>query len=76
MKASNRLTNVRRRANRARLFPVNTCGASRHVELIAAGLVRGYPVMKGEEVHCAESMYAVLECLWKARTKLKRAGLA
>jgi hypothetical protein len=69
-----RLRNLRRKVNRARRFPVNTCGASRHLHLIADGLMRGYPVTKGEEAHCAESMYAVLHALWTLRTKAGKRG--
>lgn len=37
------LRNVRRRVNRARNFPENTCSASRHLHLIAAELARLKP---------------------------------
>lgn len=67
-----RLRNMRRRVNRARKFPTNTCGASRHVHMMADALAsgKGYRMLEDEPKHCAESLYAVLESLWKARTEL------
>lgn len=72
MHPANKLQNVRRRVNRARRFPDNTCPASRHLHLIAERLAAGkkYPMLDEEPEHCAGSMLAVLEALWKARTKL------
>lgn len=72
MHPANKLQNVRRRVNRARRFPHNTCPASRHLHLIAERLAAGkkYPMLDEEPEHCAGSMLAVLEALWKARTKL------
>ena len=69
---ANKLENVRRRANRARRFPENTCPASRHVHTMADNLTRkgGYPMLTEEPEHCAGSLYSVLESLWKARTEL------
>ena len=70
----NRMVNLRRRVNRARNFPVNTCPASRHVEIMADNLMRygkDY-LLDTEPEHCAGSLYSVLESLWKARTKLAR----
>ena len=69
---ANRLPNLRRRVNRARNFPVNTCPASRHLHLIADALASGrpYPMLTEEPEHCANSMLAVLESLFKARTRL------
>jgi hypothetical protein len=66
------LRNVRRRVNRARNFPENTCSASRHLHLIAAELAAGRPcpMLREEPQHCAFTMLAVLEALWKARTEL------
>jgi hypothetical protein len=73
---SNRLENLRRRVNRARKFPDNTCPASRHLHLMAEALAAGkpYPMLAEEPEHCAESMLWVLEHLWKARTKMARSG--
>lgn len=67
-----RIANLRRRVNRARNFPSSTCAASRHLHLMADALLsgRGYPMLTQEPEHCAESMLAVLESLWKARAKL------
>lgn len=74
MLPANKLQNVRRRVNRARKFPTNTCPASRHVHIMADVLARGgtYPMFADEPQHCAGSLYAVLESLWKARTELAR----
>ena len=68
------LRNTRRRANRARNFPENTCSASRHLHLMADQLASGkpYPMLAEEPQHCAMTMLAVLESLWKARTELER----
>jgi hypothetical protein len=67
-----RLKNLRRRVNRARNFPENTCSASRHLHLIAERLAKGEQMVIDEPEHCAETMLAVLESLWKARTELDR----
>ena len=69
-----RLQNLRRRVNRARNFPENTCSASRHLHLIAEWLAKGRPYapLQEEPAHCAQTMLAVLEGLWKARTELER----
>ena len=71
---ANRLRNQRRRTDRARRFPDNTCPASRHVHLIAEQLATGraYPMLEEDPQHCAGSMLSVLESLWKARTDLAR----
>lgn len=69
---ANKLSNIRRRVNRARNFPVNTCPASRHVHIMADCLTQkgGYPMLTEEPEHCAISLYSVLESLWKVRTEL------
>lgn len=75
MLPANKLSNLRRRVNRARRFPENTCSASRHLHLVATELLRWEPSWARsaeEREHVAESMLAVLESLWKARTKLGR----
>ena len=66
-----RIAALRRRVNKARNFPTNTCGASRHLHMMALGLLskRGYPMLTEEPAHCAESILAVLEGLWTLRTK-------
>lgn len=71
---ANKLANLRRRVNRARRFPDNTCPASRHLHTMADALsMRGdYPMLREEPEHCAGAMYAVLEALWKARTRLAK----
>jgi len=68
------LRNTRRRVNRARNFPENTCAASRHLHLMAERLAgaKPYPMLQEEPQHCAMTMLAVLESLWKARTELSR----
>lgn len=70
----NELPNVRRRVNRARNFPTNTCPASRHLHIMAERLASGkkYHMFDEEPEHCAGTMLAVLESLWKARTELAR----
>lgn len=72
---ANKIDNLRRRVNRARRFPTNTCPASRHVHIMAdclSGRDRAYPMLTEEPEHCAGSLYAVLESLWKARNELAR----
>ena len=68
------LRNVKRRANRARNFPENTCSASRHLHLMASQLAAGkpYPMLQEEPAHCAMTLLSVLESRWKARTELAR----
>ena len=69
-----RLKNLRRRVNRARDFPENTCSASRHLHMIAERMAAGkpYPIHPAEIEHFAETMLSVLESLWKARTEIER----
>ena len=70
----NCMVNLRRRVNRARNFPDNTCPASRHVHIMANNLMlhgKDY-LLDTEPEHCAGSIYSVLESLWKARTELAR----
>ena len=71
---NNDLKNLRRRVDRARDFPKNTCGASRHVQLMADELAAGlqYRMLQEDPKYCAESMLSVLESLWKARTELAK----
>jgi hypothetical protein len=67
------LAKLKRRAARARRFPVNTCGASRHVHLMADCILKGdLAQLADEPEHCAESMYATIAALWEARTKLRK----
>ena len=65
-----RLKELRRRVNKARRFPDNTCPASRHLHIMADCLLKGgYPMLQEEPDHCAESILAVLASLWEARTE-------
>jgi hypothetical protein len=76
-----RIAALRRRVNRARAGTPDhgvTCPASRHLHIIADALMkpkRGhelrYPMLAEEPEHCAESIYAVLQCLWESRRFLK-----
>lgn len=61
----------------ARNFPHNTCGASRHVEMLADQLRDdGRSVMiESEAGHCAESMTATVEALYAARTRIEHLEL-
>jgi hypothetical protein len=68
-----RLRNAQRRTMRARLNSFNwTDPASRHLHQIADALAQGgpYPMLHEEPGHCAETMLAVLESLWKLRAKV------
>lgn len=69
--ASWALRNLRRRVNRTRHCPDNTCPASRHLHVMADVLAAGkpYPMFDEEPEHCAATMLAVLESLWKLRTQ-------
>lgn len=68
-----RIAALRRRVNRARRFPDNTCPASRHLHIMADCLMKDgfYQMLSDSPEYCAESIYAVLESLWEARTKLE-----
>jgi hypothetical protein len=76
MTANLELANLRRRVTRARKFPTNTCGASRHLHMIADNLLDcphlDYLSTMVDREHVAESMLIVLESLWKARTELAK----
>lgn len=65
------LRNLRRRVNRARNFPRNTCPASRHLHMIADALIdprRKQPIEElWDAEHMASTMLSVLESLWKLR---------
>lgn len=65
-----RIASLRRRVSRARKFPTNTCGSSRHLHMMADALLdKGrYAMLEDEPAHCAESILNVLESLWKLRT--------
>lgn len=68
------LAQAKRRAAKARRFPDNTCGASRHLHIMANYLAAGKPycMFTEEPQHCAESIYAVIAALWEARTELAK----
>lgn len=74
MKLTADLVKLRRETSKARRFPMNTCPASRHVQIMADVLARGgtYHPFNDEPQHCAESLYAVLAALWAARTLLAK----
>lgn len=78
MLTRNKLENVKRRAVHAGYgstqAPMFTCAASRHLMLMADALrVLGkYHMLDEEPEHCAGSIYAVLESLWKARAEIQR----
>lgn len=74
MHPANNLRNLKNRVYRARDFPNNTCAASRHLHLIAKALACGkkYAQIDEDPKYVAESMLAVLEALFKARTELRR----
>lgn len=72
MLPANKLSNLRRRVNRARRFPDNTCSASRHVHLVADQLLCGGMIDPREAEYVATALLSVLESLWKARTRLAR----
>lgn len=69
---STTLAALRRRANKARDFPANTCPASRHLQDMADSLARygDYPMFEEDPRHCAESIYAVIAALWATRKLL------
>ena len=67
-----RLRNIQRRVDRARANTLTwTCPASRHLHLMADALAKGetYHLFAEEPVQCAETMYSVLEDLWKLRAR-------
>ena len=65
---------ARKRANKARNFPTNTCGASRHVAMMADALIKPgrYPMFEEEPEHCAASLFDTVESLWSARSERDR----
>jgi hypothetical protein len=62
------------KVRRHREFPINTCSASRHVELIGRTLGRKkrYAMIEEEPEHVAASMLSVVASLYKARTEIAR----
>lgn len=71
MHPANKLSNLRRRVNRALKAGSNTCPASRHLLLMAETLASGktYAMLHEEPKYCAGTMLSVLESLWKLRTE-------
>lgn len=64
----------RKRADKARRFPHNTCPASRHVYIMGDCLAKkGYPMLQEEPLHCAISLLSVVGSLWEARMALSKA---
>lgn len=66
---------LRRKVNRVRKFPTHTCPASRHLHMMADALSMGkraYPMLQDEPLHCAITLYAVLESLWRDRIEIGR----
>ena len=59
------------RANAARNFPENTCGASRHAQQIAEELIESgnCAMLMDDPAHCGESILATVAALWEARTE-------
>jgi hypothetical protein len=68
--------NLMRKAKKVRRTSkaVVTCPASRHVQLMAEGLMRskGYPMLADEPEHCASSMLATVVNLYEARVEIGR----
>lgn len=67
----------------SRDFGVNTCPASRHVQMIAEALSQAhsesklrdvYPMLEEDPEHCAASIASVVNSLYQARSFLKSLG--
>ena len=74
----NEARNVRRRVNRARKFPDNTCAASRALSTWAELLLKAgdFSPIEGDAEHVALTMLSVVESLWKLRTKMAQREVA
>lgn len=61
-----------RAADAARDFPTNTCGASRHVQMIGEYLARGqkFAMLDEEPEYVGRNLLSTVESLWKARTEI------
>lgn len=73
--SGNDIANARRRVMRARMSGPYTDPCSRHLHMMADCLSMGnrqYRMLQDEPDHCALTMYAVLEDLWKGRRELAR----
>lgn len=68
------IKNLKRRIRKARLFPVNTCPSSRHVQMMGEYLPtkKGYPMLQEEPEHCAQSILATVAALYEKRTEAAR----
>ena len=58
----------------ARDFPQNTCGASRHAQILAESMLSATAQRWSidEPNHCGESIAATVTALYEARTELRR----
>ena len=63
--------NLLKQLKEARNFPINTCPASRHVEMIAEQLFKGKvcKVLNEDPKHSAESMLSTIKSLYLERIK-------
>jgi hypothetical protein len=61
-----------KRVAAARQFPNNTCGASRHAQMIGEALVKGqpWPMLAEDPGHCGGSILSVVASLYEARSKI------
>ena len=64
------------RMNAARIFPANTCGASRHAEICAERLISDgrYPMLDDDPEDVGESIAITVAALWEARAFLRSLG--
>lgn len=58
--------------DKARRFPMNTCPASRHTQMIGESLAREKPcpMLQEEPEHCGGSLLSTVLSLYEARTKI------
>lgn len=68
------IKNLKKRIRKVRNFPVNTCPASRHVQIMGECLTKkgGYPMLTEEPEHCAQSILATVAALYEKRTEAAR----
>lgn len=66
------IAKLKRRITLARRFPTNTDPFVRHVQIMAECLAepRGYPMLLEEPLHCAVSLLATVDNLYRARNEL------
>ena len=62
------------RVNRARRFPENTCGASRHAQGVAEAMMQGdvLPEVTDDPTHIGESILSTVAALYEARSEITR----